>query len=107
MKNLKKYEGFAGEDDNLSHGKNYMLISNLKKIKRMASYLLDRVDDEADVDEWAKDHIATSADDIEEVYNFIKGKEDEPDELVSDSEKLDDIPASIPVSSRRGRPRIN
>lgn len=91
MKNLKKYEGFMGEDhedDNLSHGNNYMLISNLKKIKRLAAYLLDHVDDESDVDEWAKDHIATSADDIEEVYNFIAGKaEDKDDELVSDSTK--------------------
>lgn len=89
MKNLKKYEGFVGEDtedDNLSHGKNYMLISNLKKIKRMAAYLLDQVNDVDDVDEWAKDHIATSADDIEEVYNFIAGK-GEDDELVSDSTK--------------------
>ena len=92
MKNLKEYGGFIGEDtedDNLSHGRNYMLISNLKKIKRMAAYLLDRVDDEADVDEWAKDHIATSADDIEEVYNFIAGKAEDKgdDELVSDSTK--------------------
>lgn len=57
---------------------NYMFFSNLKTIKRLVDDMLKM--DESEIDEmlsnghnWASDHIATSKDDIEEVYNFIKG----------------------------------
>lgn len=55
---------------------NYMFFSNLKQIHRMAEEILGM--DKSAVDEiltnghaWAVDHIATSKDDIEEVYNWI------------------------------------
>jgi hypothetical protein len=61
--------------------KHYMFFSNLKIIKEKAEELLSM--DLAKIDQmiedghdWASDHIATSKDDVEEVYNWIKGNVD-------------------------------
>lgn len=58
-------------------GENYMFFGNLETIKRNVEELLDM--DEERVDSllqqghaWAVDHIASSMDDIQEVYNFLK-----------------------------------
>lgn len=55
---------------------NYMFFANLENMQRMISELLKM--DKSEVDSilcnghnWAADHIATSKDDIEEVYNFL------------------------------------
>ena len=57
---------------------NYMFFGNLKTIKRLVDEMLEM--DEAEVDamltnghNWALDHIATSKDDVEEVFNFLAG----------------------------------
>jgi hypothetical protein len=68
------------EDENLEEGKhdtvNYMFFSNLKQIHKMAEKILSM--DKKQVDEmltdghaWAVDHVSTSKDDVEEVYNFL------------------------------------
>lgn len=64
---------------------NYMFFGNLKTIKRLVDEMLEM--DEAEVDamltnghNWALDHIATSKDDVEEVFNFLAGHSDEHDE---------------------------
>ena len=64
---------------------NYMFFGNLQTIKRLVDEMLEM--DPSQVDEmlsnghnWAVDHIATSKDDIEEVFNFLAGHES-PDEL--------------------------
>lgn len=57
--------------------KNYMFFSNLKIIKEKVEELLN-MDKNAvdqmlsDGHDWANDHISTSRDDVEEVYNWIK-----------------------------------
>jgi hypothetical protein len=58
---------------------NYMFFENLKIIKNAVDEMLTY--DPMMVDEilkdghdWANDHIATSKDDVEEVYNFLKSK---------------------------------
>jgi len=63
-----------GGDEGLT---NYMFFSNLKQMHRMAEELLSM--DKTAIDSvltnghnWASDHIATSKDDVEEVYNFLK-----------------------------------
>ena len=55
---------------------NYMFFQNLKTIKRTVDELLKM--DESIINiilsnghDWANDHITTSKDDIEEVYNFL------------------------------------
>lgn len=59
--------------------KNYMFFQNLKNIKDAAEAMLAM--DPAMVDtilnddhDWASDHVATSWDDIGEVYHFLKHK---------------------------------
>lgn len=59
--------------------KNYMFFSNLKSIKEKVEKLLSM--DASQIDsmledghDWASDHVATSKDDIEEVYNWITGE---------------------------------
>jgi hypothetical protein len=56
---------------------NYMFFANVENIHRMCEELLKM--DKSEVDQilsdghgWATDHIATSKDDVEEVYNFLK-----------------------------------
>jgi hypothetical protein len=60
---------------------NYMFFGNLETMKRMIDELM--MMDPSQVDrvlksghEWAVDHIASSADDIQEVYNFLKNSTD-------------------------------
>jgi len=59
---------------------NYMFFGNLKTIKRLVDEMLEM--DESEVDSilsehnWALDHIATSKDDVEEVFNFLAGHEE-------------------------------
>jgi hypothetical protein len=54
---------------------NYMFFANVKNICRMAEEIMDM--DPQEVDRmlanhgWATDHIATSKDDVEEVYNWL------------------------------------
>jgi hypothetical protein len=56
--------------------KHYMFFNNLKTIKEKVDNLLKmdhkKIDSMlADGHDWANDHIATSKDDVEEVYNWI------------------------------------
>ena len=63
---------------------NYMFFGNLQTMKRLIDEMLEM--DESKVDEilkehnWALDHIATSKDDIEEVFNFLAGHESKESE---------------------------
>ena len=61
-----------------------MFFGNLKTIKRLVDEMLEM--DEAKVDamlsdghNWAVDHIATSKDDVEEVFNFLAGHDGDID----------------------------
>jgi len=59
--------------------KNYMFFQNIKQIKDNIDTILSM--DEMVIDniindghDWASDHISTSKDDVEEVYNFLKNR---------------------------------
>jgi hypothetical protein len=85
MSNIKKFNSFNENHD--GDIQNYMFFGNLKTIKRLVDKMLEM--DEAEVDSmlsnghnWALDHIATSKDDVEEVFNFLAGH----DELLGGSE---------------------
>lgn len=72
---LKEFE-FDQPKSGESHEPNYMVIQNLKQIIRNVNEILD-MDEEKLLElmghhPWAVDHLATSKDDIEEVYNFLK-----------------------------------
>ena len=61
------------------NAENYMFFGNLKIIKAAVDEMLQM--DKAMVDQilsdghnWAEDHIATSKDDVEEVFNFLKNE---------------------------------
>jgi hypothetical protein len=59
--------------------KHYMFFSNLKAIKEKADKLLQMDPKKLDKmiedgHDWASDHISSSRDDIEEVYNWISGE---------------------------------
>jgi hypothetical protein len=71
---------------------NYMFFGNLQTMKRLVDKMLEM--DESEVDailsnghNWALDHIATSKDDVEEVFNFLAGRHDEPSDNIADSEE--------------------
>ena len=56
----------------------YMVTQNLKQIVRQANEILE-LDEKILLDlmnksPWAVDHLSTSKDDIEEVYNYVKTK---------------------------------
>ena len=91
--NLAKTLMKLGED----HGEtnNYMFFGNISNIKRMCEEILEMDPDKidqllSDGHGWATDHIATSKDDVEEVYGFLKSTMDlhheEDRELISDGE---------------------
>jgi hypothetical protein len=66
---------------------NYMFFANIENICRMCKEILAM--DKNSVDEilsnghgWATDHIATSKDDVEEVFNFLKTHSHDSEELI-------------------------
>ena len=66
------------EDSSNGGLKHYMFFLNLKVIRDCVEKVLSM--DEGEVDailgdghDWAADHVATSKDDIEEVYNWLSG----------------------------------
>lgn len=92
MSVLKKFNQFINENhdgehhNEEDHAQNYMFFGNLQTIKRLVDMLLEM--DPAKIDnmiknghDWASDHLATSKDDIEEVFNFFKGELDGADDL--------------------------
>jgi hypothetical protein len=73
---IKKFESFKLNEH--QETQNYMFFGNLKTIKRLVDVMLEM--DETEVDNiltnghnWAVDHMATSKDDVEEVFNFLAG----------------------------------
>lgn len=69
MKHIKKFNESRDTQ-------NYMFFSNIENIHKMCQELLqmdkNQIDQILSEHNWATDHIATSKDDIEEVYNFLK-----------------------------------
>lgn len=57
---------------------NYMFFANLKTIHRLSEEMLNMNPMEVDKmlmeHDWASDHLATSKDDVEEVFNWLKSK---------------------------------
>lgn len=83
MNTIKGFESFSKINEHQEQ-QNYMFFGNLKTIKRLVDEMLEM--DEAEVDNilsnghnWALDHIATSRDDVEEVFNFL-ANHNEPEE---------------------------
>ena len=97
MARLKRFGQFINEgieDNHEAPQENYMFFGNLEQIKRQIEMMLEM--DPAKVDavltnghDWAADHIATAKDDIEEVFNFLKGEMS--DESGYSDEELDQI----------------
>ena len=70
-----------GQETQASEPKNYMFFSNLKVIKDKADAILAMDPSQVDAmlsdgHDWASDHIATSKDDVEEVYNWLSSSVD-------------------------------
>jgi hypothetical protein len=78
-KTLSKLKGVKEHNEE----EHYMFFSNLETIKRLVDELLQM--DKSEIDamlkehDWASDHITSSKDDIEEVFDFFAGNEN-PDE---------------------------
>ncbi len=85
MNNIKSFNSFNNDNKSVKENaetQNYMFFGNLKTIKRLVDEMLEM--DETEVDailtnghNWAVDHIATSKDDVEEVFNFLAGNNSE------------------------------
>jgi len=101
MMTIKGFDSFNEKKEELKSIKenhdggiqNYMFFGNLKTIKRLVDKMLEM--DEAELDNilsnghnWALDHIATSKDDVEEVFNFLAGHSDEYEEEHYDEKPL-------------------
>ena len=76
MLDLMKPSPCAGGGPELKH---YMFFSNLKAIKRAVDEMLAMDPHEvdamlADGHDWAADHIATSKDDVEEVFGWLRDR---------------------------------
>ena len=97
MNNIKNFENFSSNENKENkfiqehqETKNYMFFGNLKTIKRLVDEMLEM--DESKLDSilsehnWALDHIATSKDDVEEVFNFLAGHDSPEEEILGGSE---------------------
>jgi len=91
-KRLQLAKTLKGMNEDHEESENYMFFANVSNIKRMCEEILEM--DSSMVDTllsdghgWATDHIATSKDDVEEVYGFLKSSMDNQQkkgEMISD-----------------------
>jgi hypothetical protein len=91
-------------DKNTEH---YMFFENLKTIKDAVDAMLQM--DPMMVDQilsnghdWANDHITTSKDDVEEVYNFLKNYNSQLDEKALSSKQKKIASAALPADKITG-----
>jgi len=94
MKNIKVFEDFSSTvKEGHDHKKNYMFFQHLHTIKDAIEDMLSM--DQNEVDDmlsnghnWALDHMATSVDDIEEVYHFLKNRVGVEGEVMMEPEEM-------------------
>lgn len=76
---------------------NYMFFGNLKTMKRLVDTLLEMDENEIDQllteHDWASDHISVAAENLEHVFNFFAGMEDE--EYTENDNKIEDVVSSV------------
>ena len=97
FRKLNLAKTLKGLKENCGETNNYMFFGNLKTIKRLVDEMLEM--DEAEVDailsnghNWALDHIATSKDDVEEVFNFLAGHNEPNNEFDNhNSEETEEV----------------
>jgi len=108
MKNIKFFEDFSSpvssQEIHEGHGEmqNYMFFQNLNTLKNAIEGLMELDSDKVDAiltdgHGWALDHIATSVDDVEEVYHFLsnsiemgyEGEEGHEEDHEEDHEEMD------------------
>jgi hypothetical protein len=113
MKNIKFFEDFSSpvssQEIHEGHGEmqNYMFFQNLNTIKNAIEELMELDPDKVDTiltdgHGWALDHIATSVDDIEEVYHFLSnsiemGYEGDEDHDEDHDEDEEDRPIKVNI----------
>ena len=71
--NEQQYHELDGQNDGIQH---YMFFNNLKTIRDRVEKILSMCPMKVDEmlrngHDWANDHIATSKDDVEEVFNWL------------------------------------
>jgi hypothetical protein len=76
-KRLNLAKNLMGMNEDHDESENYMFFANVSNIKRMCEEILEMELSKVDSllsqgHGWATDHIATSKDDVEEVYGFLK-----------------------------------
>jgi len=81
MKNIKVFEDYTSAQTNEGHDhkNNYMFFQHLHTSKGAIEDIMSMDKDKVDAmlsngHNWALDHMATSVDDIEEVYHFLKDR---------------------------------
>ena len=73
MSKVDNFKEFFDKGNDEGRDPNYMVLQNLKSIIEKSNEMLNMLES-GSLDEWAKDHIATSNDDISEVYEYLKNK---------------------------------
>ena len=88
-----------------------MFFGNLQTIKRLVDEMLEM--DESEVDailsnghNWALDHIATSKDDVEEVFNFLAGHNDSDNEFDTHHSEEGEETQPQMVKPEDGEPKV-
>lgn len=87
----KQWDKLTSEEEEDTQSQNYMFWQNLKTIHHACSELLamdkNKIDDIiANGHAWAVDHIATSADDMEEVYHFFESNDNIEESYIGETE---------------------
>jgi phage host-nuclease inhibitor protein Gam len=95
MKNIKMFEDYTAAIEGHNKEYNYMFFQNLHTIKDAIEDILamdkEKVDSMLSAGHgWALDHMATSVDDIEEVYHFLKNRMGE-EEMVQPEEEMTQV----------------
>jgi hypothetical protein len=111
MKHLKEFNSYASQSEMTENAEmqNYMFFQNLMTIKDSIDMMLSL--DPMKVDAiltdghgWAVDHMTTSADDIQEVSNFLKNtiKMMDHSEMPSEEMPSEEMPLDVEVVQEDG-----
>jgi len=112
IKRIVRESDFSDSQSMESNSQRYMFFSNLEQIKRQAELLLEL--DENEIEnilenghDWAQDHIATSKESIDQVFDFLMNETKRDDSFVTENVLNEKQKKNVPTNPKLWKQCLN
>jgi hypothetical protein len=112
IKRIVRESDFSDSQSMESNSQRYMFFSNLEQIKRQAELLLDLDENEIEKilengHDWAQDHIATSKESIDQVFDFLMNETKRDDSFVTENVLNEKQKKNVPTNPKLWKQCLN